>query len=333
MNEWLRENLICPRDRQKLKSQENNLICPENHVYPVIDGIPVMLLDEIEPNHHYITETLDDVSKNQIQEKAEGDFSVENNAFVQHEVPHTSGGLYFPVQYKLNRYPIPELRLPLGNGERLLDVGCNWGRWTVAAAQKNYRPVGIDPSLKAVLAARKVSRHFGVETDFVVADARRLPFADSCFDTAFSSLVLQSFSKENARMSLKEIARVIKNGGKTLMQMPNKYGVRSIYQQARRGFREGEKFEVRYWSPAELKDFFESNFGSTKMTADCFLGLGVQKSDIDLLPAKYKAIVHSSEFLRRLSRKLPLLVKVADSVYLESVNEKNGKRKTDNGKS
>ena len=58
------------------------------------------------------------------------------------------------------------------------------------------------------------------------------------------------------------------------------------------------------------------------MTTDCYFGLGIQGSDADLLPVKYKAIVYSSEFLRKLSGIIKPLTKVADSVYLESVNQK-----------
>lgn len=324
MNNWLRENLVCPRDKRKLQEKDNYLVCAENHRYPVIDDVPVMLLDEIEPNHHYITETLKDVADPRFSETSNDAAREEKliDEFVQDEVPHTCGNLYFPIRYKLNRYPIPELRLPDGDGKRLLDVGCNWGRWTVAAALKGYQPIGIDPSLKAIFAARKVARQMGATADFVVADARHLPFADNCFDVAFSYLVLQSFSKENARISLKEIARAVKTNGKTLIQMPNKFGARSFYQQARRGFSEGENFDIRYWSPSELAKFFNENFGETKMSADCFLGLGLQKNDLDLLPTRFRAIVHSSEFLRRVSVKIPWLVNVADSIYLESTIHK-----------
>ena len=31
-------------------------------------------------------------------------------------------------------------------------------------------------------------------------------------------------------------------------RLPNWLGIRSLYHQVRRGFREAEKFEVRYWS-------------------------------------------------------------------------------------
>lgn len=86
------------------------------------------------------------------------DNSDEIDPFVQEQVPYTNGFLYRPLQYKLSRYPIPELRLEPGEGTRFLDIGCNWGRWSIAAARKGYRVSAIDPSPPAVIAA---SMHFG----------------------------------------------------------------------------------------------------------------------------------------------------------------------------
>ncbi len=319
MNDWLRRRLVCPRDKQKLEFSENKLICPENHTYPVFDGIPVMLVDEADVTHDYINRTLEKIAQTQERDSENHDSEStsdknEIDAFVQGEVPYTSGNLYFSVQHKLTRYPIPETRLRNGTGERLLDIGCNWGRWSIAAAQKGYKPVGIDPSLDAVLAARRVSRQLGVETDFVVGDARFLPFADNTFDTVFSYGVFQHFSKENVKISLDEVVRVLKPGGSTLFQMPNKYGIRQYQQHRRRGFTEGEGFEVRYWTPAELMETFEKKFGATKMTTDCYFGLGIQAKDADLLPPHYKMVVYSSEILRKISGVIKPLTKVADSV-------------------
>ena len=84
---------------------------------------------------------------------------------------------------------------------------------------------------------------------------------------------------------MNEIARTTKNNGKILIQMPAKYGIRSIQQQFRRGFSEGKEFDIRYWSPAELTENFEKIFGQTKLFTDCYFGLGVQKTDIDLIYA------------------------------------------------
>ncbi len=324
MNEWLFTHLACPRDKQALQLSGDRLTCPDGHSYPVYDGIPVMLLDDADVTHDYINRTFEKVAENGAGHPPPPEVQRDKDhidEFVQGEVPYTSGTLYFAVQHKLTRYPIPHTYLRPGNGERLLDIGCNWGRWSIAAARKGYRPLGIDPSLDAVLAARRVSSQLGVEADFVVGDARFLPFADNSFDTVFSYGVFQHFSKENVRISLDEAARVLKAGGMTLMQMPNKYGIRQYQQHRRRGFTEGEGFDVRYWTPSELMETFEKKFGPTSMTTDCYFGLGMQASDADLMPVHYRMVIGTSEILRKLSRFVTPLTKVADSVYLESVNQ------------
>ncbi|NNE68116.1 MAG: methyltransferase domain-containing protein [Pyrinomonadaceae bacterium] len=329
MDPWLIEHLVCPRDKSDLDLHEGSLVCNAGHSYPVIQGIPVMLLDDAESTHGYIEQTLESIADSNTSEafeaEAEPDFKNGETVdeFVQKEIVYTSGNLYYPVEGKLPRYPIPRFVPPNSDGERLLDIGCNWGRWSIAAARKGYRPVGIDPSLKAVLAAKRVASQLGVEAIFAVGDARFLPFAEDSFDVVFSYGVFQHFAKENTRVSLDEISRVLKPGHKTYLQMPNRYGVRQYYQHWRRGFTEGEGFEIRYWTPKELRETFEDKFGKTEMSADCYFGLGIQKSDVDLMPLKYKAVVHASELLRKTTGIIPPLMKFADSVYLESVNEKN----------
>lgn len=329
MNEWLRKYLVCPRDRSSLDLVENKLICDSGHSYSVIDGIPVMLVDDGEPTHGYIEQTLQSVARVDAGEAVGEVVSLRENQpddvddFVKDELPYTCGNLYFPAMRNLKRYPFPEIRLAATeSGERLLDIGCNWGRWTVAAQKKGYSVVGIDPSLNAILAARRISRQLGLEPILVVGDARFLPFDDDSFDIVFSYGVLQHFSKENAMTALGEMARTLKPGRPVQVQMPNKYGIRSIQQQWRRGWTEGEAFDVRYWTPAELMRTFKNTFGPTRMSVDCFFGLGIQSSDLDLLPFKYRLVVRSSDVLRRIGAIVTPIANVADSVYLDSINQK-----------
>ncbi len=325
MNKWLREHLVCPRDKKNLVFSGEKLICENKHTYPVVNDIPIMLVEDAESTHGYIEQTLEKVAEMTVGDVTKKFLENSNNQneideFVQGEIPYTSGILYLSVQNKMTRYPIPDIRLPQGNGKRLLDIGCNWGRWSIAAAQKSYKVVGIDPSLKAVLAAKRVSAQLGVEADFVVGDARFLPFAEKAFDIVYSYGVFQHLSKENVRTCLDEAVRVLKENGKTLFQMPNKYGIRQYQQYRRRGYTEGKDFEIRYWTPAELKETFEKRFGRMKMTSDCYFGLGVHGKDADMFPLRYRVIVYTSEFLRKVSNVVTPLVKVADSVYLESEN-------------
>jgi SAM-dependent methyltransferase len=157
-----------------------------------------------------------------------------------------------------------------------------------------------------------------VEADFVVGDARFLPFASDSFDAVFSYSVLQHFSKKDARTTLCEVRRILKAGGISLIQMPNALGVRSIYHLARRGFSEGQDFDVRYWTPSELLHAFASDIGPTSLDVDGFFGLGIQAADRDMLPLRMKAVVKSSGIAKKASSVFTPLKRLADSLYLES---------------
>jgi ubiquinone/menaquinone biosynthesis C-methylase UbiE len=123
------------------------------------------------------------------------------------------------------------------------------------AAKHGYEPVGIDPSLKGIRAARRVAMQLGIRAHCVVADGRFLPFADRTFSQVFSYSVLQHISRAEVEQTLREVDRVLCPGGKLLVQMPNAYGIRCAYHQLRRGVREAQDFEGRYWRPKNCSQF------------------------------------------------------------------------------
>jgi SAM-dependent methyltransferase len=223
--------------------------------------------------------------------------------------------MYESLIGNLSTYPIPDISLPHGRGEFLLDVGCNWGRWTIAAAKRGYRAVGMDPNPEAVLAARRVARQLGVEALFVVGDARYLPFQADTFDVVYSYSVLQHLPKSEAKAGIAAAGRVLKKGGLCKIEMPNAVGLRCLYHQTRRGFREARDFEVRYWTPGELKATFAKLVGPSRLEVDGYFSINPQTTDLPALPWKFRALVRASEFLRKLSRKLPWLSLMADSLF------------------
>jgi len=337
VNTWLIESLACPLHRTALSLRNETLACNHGCQYPIIDGVPVLLLADKPPTidlaHTSLTPSperdsdgglyveslgLTDEEKRGILRLAK-DRNSKIDPVVSFLVGATNGIAYKSLVGRLAEYPIPEIRLPLGNGEVFLDLGCSWGRWCIAAARKGYRAVGIDPSLGAVMAARRVARQLGVEATYVVGDARFLPFKQSAIDCVFSYSVLQHFGRDDAATAVAEIGRVLNDHGTCLIQMPTVLGLRCLYHQARRHFRDGTGFEVRYWSLPSLHRLFLSKVGITHFSVDCFFGIGLQYSDRHLLPPLARTIVSVSEFLRLFSLIFTPLIWVADSVYVSSV--------------
>ena len=143
--------------------------------------------------------------------------------------------------------------------------------------------MGLSPSLKGIRAARRVAQQLGVRASYLVADGRPMPFHDSSFDQVFSYSVLQHLSKENVRSVLSEIHRVLGPGGKSLVQLPNVFGIRCLYHELRRGFREPRDFEVRYWTVPELRHTFQTAVGPAGVEVDGFFSLNAQISDLNSL--------------------------------------------------
>ncbi len=314
----LLEVLACPYDGEPLTQQDRALVCARAHVHRVVDGIPILLRKQVAQTHWAALRALE-LPEAELVEGAGKAPNAGVHPFVQAAIGGTNGIMYRTLTGQLLDYPIPVLRAAPSSGTRFLDIGCNWGRWCVAASRAGFQPIGIDPSFEAVHAARAVALQLGANAWFVAGDARYLPFRSDSFDFVFSYSVLQHLSKEHVRESLADVRRVLRSGGRAMVQMPNKVGLRSIQHQAWRRFREARAFEVRYWSVRQLEEEFSELIGPSEVEIDGFFSLNAQVTDRALLPARFRAIVSASERLRSLSRRLPVLRHVADSLYVTSV--------------
>lgn len=107
---------------------------------------------------------------------------------------------------------IPEAEARAGIG---IDVGCGLGRQTLEMRGRGYRVIGVDPAFQLVRRAQ--------ETDgMAVASALYLPFASGSADFAYAIGVLHHLDGPEAQdVALKEVHRVLKPGGRFIVQESN----------------------------------------------------------------------------------------------------------------
>ncbi|HVC44917.1 MAG TPA: methyltransferase domain-containing protein [Candidatus Binataceae bacterium] len=331
LDRWFIEHLVCPADHGALEYDytASELSCARQHRYAVADGIPVMLIEGARPtNTTAIAETRAALARAQAApaaRKAGAEDAIDQagaiDQYVQHAIGATNGNFYAGLSGRLERYPIPRLELPPGAGRRLLDIGSNWGRWTVAAARLGYEAIGIDPSFAAIAAARNVARALGAKSRYLVADARWLPFRPEFFDVVFSYSVIQHFAPQDCAAAVAEMGRVAAPGGRCKVQMLQPWGLRALYHQMRRGFRQARDFEVRYWPIGRLGVLFAAAIGPAEITVDGFFSANARPEDRALLARRYRVVVGASERLKRASRRFAPLKYCADSVWVTARRE------------
>ena len=104
-------------------------------------------------------------------------------------------------------------------GRRMLDVACGEGTLVGFARQRAVDSHGLDISVAALTRAKRAFP----ETNLVVGDAEQLPYGNSVFDyvTCLGSIE----NLEHPTSALREIRRVLKEGGLFLTMLPNNHFV------------------------------------------------------------------------------------------------------------
>lgn len=134
-------------------------------------------------------------------------------------------------------------------GNRVLDIGCGDGNYTIAAVERTGVAVGLDRARPMLAAARQRLR--GVEgLAWVEGDAEKLPFKDAIFDVVLIVTVL-CFAHEPGRV-LREAFRVLRSGGRVVLGELGRYSVWAVERRIRGLLGSKTWRATRFFSPSQL---------------------------------------------------------------------------------
>jgi ubiquinone/menaquinone biosynthesis C-methylase UbiE len=112
--------------------------------------------------------------------------------------------------------------LPELDGRRLLDLGCGMGTFTLEAAKRGARAIGVDPAPAAVAAAKRVAQAESIRGHFLRADAVQLPFRDGSVDIVLAADLTEHLDTVTLQRMLAEARRVLNEKGTLVIYTPER---------------------------------------------------------------------------------------------------------------
>lgn len=135
--------------------------------------------------------------------------------------------------------------LAIGDGDKLLEVGCGQGRYSLAFSQMGAKVTGLDASNTLLYESKILAQKMGLGVEWVLGDMREIPF-ESKFDAVVSMDAFGFFEddKDNQK-TMNEMAKVLKPGAGLLIAVVNGSLIVNNFKEIDREEHEGFTIEIR----------------------------------------------------------------------------------------
>jgi len=122
------------------------------------------------------------------------------------------------TRYRLEK--VFEIYKPKGD-EKVLDLGCGVGTFSLELAREGIEITGLDYSEESINICRRLAEDLDLEAEFVLADATSTGFAPASFDVVICADLVEHLYLEVFKRLIGEVKRVLKVGGKLIIWTPN----------------------------------------------------------------------------------------------------------------
>jgi len=195
-------------------------------------------------------------------------------------------------------------------GERLLEVGCGSGEFTVRLRGLGLKVWAFDLTTSG---PARAARNLAGEPGFFLctADITRVPFPDSSFDIVFGVSILHHIPLEPAWA---EVIRVVRPGGRFFFSEPNLLNPQ-VFTEKKCGF-----VKRRTENSPDETAFVRTRL---KNLLNSFQGVKAEIRNIDFLhPALPAAWIGPAEMVSDLLEKVPLVRVISGSLAVWGIIEK-----------
>ncbi|MGR3295899.1 MAG: class I SAM-dependent methyltransferase [Candidatus Bathyanammoxibius sp.] len=119
-------------------------------------------------------------------------------------------------------------------GSNVLDLCCGGGEMSLAIAKQGATVTGVDYVKQMCYLCQELFAKEGYQAQFHNSDATNLPLASESFShVVCAGSSLNSMPNEDARSTIREIARVVKPGGTVYLAILNPHGLRNLLAAAK----------------------------------------------------------------------------------------------------